>query len=40
MALAPISCVKESKVSKMGAVAKDEVDNEDAGGFFDLNEWV
>ena len=24
----------------MGVIAKDEVDNEDAGGVFELNEWV
>jgi len=27
-------------MSKLGVVAKDEVDNEDAGGVFELNEWV
>ena len=36
----PISHVKNSKVSVMGVIAKDEVDNEDAGGVFELNEWV
>ena len=36
----PISRVKNSKVSVMGVIAKDEVDNEDAGGVFELNEWV
>ena len=36
----PISRVKKSKVSEQGVVAKDEVDNEDAGGVFELNEWV
>jgi len=36
----PISRVKNSKVSMMGVIAKDEVDSEDAGGVFELNEWV
>jgi hypothetical protein len=36
----PISRVKKSKVSEMGVVAKDEVGDEDAGGVFELNEWV
>jgi hypothetical protein len=36
----PISCVKKFKVSEMGVVAKAEVDNEDAGGVFELNKWV
>ena len=39
----PISRVKkskDSKVSEMGVVAKDEVDNEDAGSVFELNKWV
>ena len=35
-----ISHVKKSKVSEMGVVAKDEADDEDAGGVFELNEWV
>ena len=36
----PISRVKKSKVSEMKVVAKDEMNNEDASGVFDLNEWV
>jgi hypothetical protein len=32
--------VKKSKLSEMGVVGKDEVDTEDAGGVFELNEWV
>jgi len=35
-----ISHVKKSKVSELGVVAKDEVDNEDGSGVFWLNEWV
>ena len=39
----PISRVKkskDSKVSEMGVVAKDEVGNEDAGGVLELNECM
>jgi len=36
----PISHVKKSKVSELGVVAKDEVDNEDGSGVFRLNKWV
>ena len=36
----PISHVMKSKVSELGVVAKDGVGNEDAGGVFELNEWV
>jgi len=36
----PISCVKKSKVSEMGVIGKEEVDNEDAGGVFELSEWL
>jgi hypothetical protein len=36
----PIPHAKKSKVSEMAAAAKDEVDDEDAGGAFELNEWL
>ena len=36
----PISHVKKSKVSEMGGIAKDKVDDEDAGSVFELNKWV
>ena len=36
----PTSCVKKSKVSEMGVVAKDEVDSEDVGSVFELSQWV
>ena len=38
--ISPVKKSKGSKVSKMGVVAKDEVDNKDAGSVFELNKWV
>ena len=36
----PISRVTKSKAAEKVAVAKDEVDNEDEDGIFELNDWV
>ena len=36
----PISHVKKSKVSEIGVIGKEEVDNEDAGGVFELSKWL
>ena len=36
----PISRVTKSKAAEKAAVSKDEVDNEDEDGLFELNDWV
>jgi hypothetical protein len=36
----PISRAKKLKVTERAAVAKGEVDDEDPGGVFELNDWA
>ena len=36
----PISHAKNAKVTEKAAVANGEVDDEDTGGVFELNDWV
>lgn len=40
LADSPISHVKKSKATENAAVGKDTVDEEEAGGVFELNDWV